>query len=78
MRSQILKKLDYVPDQGVNLTSCLIYRWFRPYINSSVAILLWLMVPPLDEKVYALESGRGESPRLRQSAPAPLTEGYRT
>ena len=36
------------------------------------------MVPPLDEKVHALESGRGESPRLRQSAPAPLTEGYRT
>ena len=36
------------------------------------------MVPPLDEKVNALESGRGESSRLRQSAPAPLTEGYRT
>ena len=36
------------------------------------------MVPPLDEKVNALESGRGESSRLRQPAPVPLTEGYRT
>ena len=36
------------------------------------------MVPPFDEKVHALESGWGESPRLRQSAPAPLTDGYRT